>query len=236
MSKLVRVPLCIVALLLARCTAPVGFISPCAPGPNPNSNSCQASSPVTQGAISFAPNFDPSNPLTVKYDGQVITGNLSPPPAANGTSTFVLPAPPNPSYYTTPSHMLEADATCGFFCVYPAKTVTFTPPQIGISAAGNNFPNIPVSASLTAPSRAFVVTAPIINSPVSVTLTANPAIVQFMASPGGLGSSTLVVPVTGGEATFYVQGAGGAVVNTTFTITGTAAGCQVGMQSGTITP
>jgi hypothetical protein len=148
-----RVLLLILAFLCASCTAPVAFVSPCAPGPDPNNNSCQPSFPVTQTKMAFDSNFSPSNSLSVTFNGQDITSALSPPPAPNGTSTAGLPRPPNPSYYTTATQTLQANATCGFFCVYPTKTVTFTPPGIAISAAGQNFPNIPVSASLSAPSN-----------------------------------------------------------------------------------
>ncbi len=237
MIRMSQVPLLLLATLCTGCVAPIAFISPCAPGPDPNNNSCQASAPVTQTTMSFDTNFDPSNSLAVTYDNQAITGNFSPPPAPGGNSSAPLPPPPGPNYYTTGSHVLQASSTCGFFCVYPTKTVTFTPPSLAVSSASaTNFPNNPVSASLTVPARTFVVTNPIMNSTVQVTLTANPPVVLFMASPQGPGSSAITVPVTGGEASFYVRGVGGTPLNTAFTITGIAAGCQIGVQSGTITP
>jgi hypothetical protein len=229
-----RVLLLILAFLCASCTAPVAFVSPCAPGPDPNNNSCQPSSPVTQTKMAFDSNFSPSNSLSVTFNGQDITSALSPPPAPNGTSTAGLPRPPNPSYYTTATQTLQANATCGFFCVYPTKTVTFTPPGIAISAAGQNFPNIPVSASLSAPSKAFVVTPAIQNVSVAVTLTANLPAVRFMSSPQGPASTSLTVNVSG-EAIFYLKAVQGSP-GQQFTVSGVAPGLLRGSQSGAIAP
>jgi hypothetical protein len=177
------------------------------------------------------PSFNPSNSLSVTYNGQDITSALSPAPAPGGTSTVGLPPPPSPKYYTTATQTLQANATCGFFCVYPTKTVTFTPPGIAIGGQGPNFPNIPLSASLTTPSIAFVLTA--INVSAPVTLTANSSSVQFMSSPQGPASSSLTLTVNG-EGTFYLKGVRGSP-GQTFTVTAVSPGLLRGSQTGTIT-
>ncbi len=184
MVKYLRGFLCLLLLLSSGCVSPLAFTSPCPPGPDPNNNSCAATGPVTSGTMVFASNFDPSNSLTVTYDGQVITNILTPSPGPNGTSTFPLPPPPNVDIYASPTHTLQAAATCGFFCVYPTKTVTFTVLKLAVSAASaTNFPNQPITASLSSPSEAFVVTG--FGSPVAVTLQANTPYVQFLTSPKG---------------------------------------------------
>jgi hypothetical protein len=133
------------------------------------------------------------------------------------------------------SHTLQANATCGFFCVYNTKTVTFTVPQIVISAAGVNFPNIPVSASLTTPRADVRHLQHHCNATVPVTITANPPVVQFMNAPQCSATNSLNVTIVGGETGFYVQGVQGTPIGTSFTLTGIGAGCQIGMQTGMIT-
>jgi hypothetical protein len=225
----------VLALLCGGCVAPVAFTSPCAPGPDPNNNSCAASAPVTSATIAFASNFDPAvNDLTVAFDGQNVTNTLTPAPVANGTSTFPLPASA-PAYYTTASHTLTADAICGFFCVFPTKTVTFTVPRVQVSGQGENFPNVPVSASLTTPTINFAQST-LLGTPTGpVTLTASPPIVLFGATPNGAFGATLTVQVNG-QAQFYVKAGKGASPKQTFTVTGTAPGLQLGTQAGVITP
>ena len=202
MMRQVRRLLCLLLLLSSGCVSPLAFTSPCPPGPDPNNSSCTASGPVTSGTMIFASNFDPSNSLTVTYDGEVITNTLTPSPGPNGTSRFPLPTV-DIEYFGTPTHTLQAAATCGFFCVYPTKTVTFTVLKLAVSAASaNNFPNQPVTASLSSPSQAFVVTGT--GSPVAVTLQADTPYVQFLSSPNGTPQPSLTLNVVG-EATFWLR-------------------------------
>jgi hypothetical protein len=72
----------LVALSCYGCTAPLAFTSPCPAGPDPNNNNCAATAPVSGATISFASTFDPSNSLTVTFDGQTITNSLKPYPAS----------------------------------------------------------------------------------------------------------------------------------------------------------
>jgi len=234
MARLLLGPLCLLLLLLTGCVAPVAFTAPCAPGPNPNSNSCQAYGPVTQATMSFASNFDPSNSLTVTFDGQTVTNLLTPPPAPNGTSTLPLPQPPTPNYYTSATQTLTASATCGFFCVYPTKTVTFTPLALSIGSVETGVgPVGPLNVQLSAaPLLAFIVVSPQPSSATfSVTLTASPpGMVTFATSPSGPGNPSITLPVTG-EARVYLQALG---PTGSFTVSVTAPGAQAVQQPGTV--
>jgi hypothetical protein len=233
MVRYLRRLLCLLLLLSSGCVSPLAFTSPCPPGADPNNSSCTASGPVTSGTMVFASNFDPSNALTVTYDGQVITNLLTPPPAPNGTSTFPLP-PPQYFGYATPTNTLQAAATCGFFCVYPTKTVTFTVLKLAISAASaTNFPNQPVTASLSSPSQAFVVTG--VGSPVTVTLQANTPYVQFLSSPEGTPQPSLTLTVSG-EATFWLKAIPPILPPSIMTVSATAPGFLEGDQMCTVVP
>ncbi len=225
--------LCLLLLVSPGCVSPLAFTSPCPPGPDPNNSSCTASGPVTSGTMVFASNFDPSNSLTVTYDGQDLTNTLTPPPSPNGTSTFPLP-PPQYFGYATATNTLQAAATCGFFCVYPTKTVTFTVLKLAISAASaNNFPNQPVTASLSSPSQAFVVTGSA--SPVAVTLQADTPYVQFLSSPNGTPESSLTLNVNG-EATFWLKAIPPILPPSNVTVSATAPGFLEGDQMCMVIP
>ena len=69
-----------------------------------------------------------------------------------------------------------------------------------------------------------------------MTLTANPPIVNFKATPTDPGSTSFPLSIGTGqiEGSFYVQAIPGQTVGTPFTVTGTASGFQVGTQSGSI--
>jgi len=233
MARLLLGPLCLLLLLLTGCVAPVAFTAPCAPGPNPNSNSCQATAPVTQATMSFASNFDPSNSLTVTFNNQTVTNLLTPPPAPNGTSTLLLPQPPTPNYYTSATQTLTASATCGFFCVYPTKTVTFTPLVLSIGSVVTGVgPVGPLNVQLSTPLLAFVVVSPQPSSATfSATLTASPpGMVAFATSPSGPSSPSITLPVAG-EARVYLQAVG---PTGSFTVMVAAAGVQAVQQPGEV--
>lgn len=232
MARLLYGHLCLSLLLFTGCVAPVAFTAPCPPGPNPNSNSCQATAPVTQATMAFDSNFDPSNSLTVTFNGQSVTGLLTPPPAPNGTSTLPLPPPPNPSYYTSPAQTLTASATCGFFCVYQTKTVTFTPLALSIGSVVTGVgPVGPLNVHLSTPLLTFVTVSPFPSATVSATLTATPpGMVAFATSPSGPGSPSLALAVNG-EAAVYLQALGPAG---SFTISVVATGVQEFQRPGTV--
>jgi len=232
MVRLLLGPLCLLLLLLTGCVAPVAFTAPCAPGPNPNSNSCQATAPVTRATMAFASNFDPSNSLTVTFNGQTVTNLLTPPPAPNGTSTLPLPQPPSPNYYTSSTQTLTASATCGFFCVYPTKTVTFTPLAFSIGSVKTGVgPVGPLNVHLSAPLLAYVSVSQFPSPTISTTLTASPpGMVAFATSPSGPSSPNMTLAVSG-QAPVYLHALG---PTGSFTVSVTAAGVQAAQQPGTV--
>jgi hypothetical protein len=129
--------------------------------------------------------------------------------------------------------------TCGFFCVYPTITMTFTPPTLSIFAPSPN-QNAPVVGSIAVPTQAtFVILGvPAGAGGTTVTLTASPQIVNFKTTPNGPGSPSisLAFPQGQSEGRFYVQAVSSPapMIGTSFTVTGTAPGFQVGTQPGSI--
>jgi hypothetical protein len=220
------------------CVSPVTFTAPCQVIAANKSGSCMASGPATQATLIFGTNFDPSNSLNLTYDGQNVTANLTPAPAPGGSSSLSIPPSP-PSYYTGGgSHTMVVNDTCGFFCVYPSVTMTFTPGTISIFAPSPQA-NMPVVGSLATPTQATFISltnGPVPSGTVSVTLSASPQIVWFESSPGVTGQKSITVPISAGsnEAMFYVQGMPGETIGKPFTVTAIAAGYQLGMQAGSI--
>jgi hypothetical protein len=187
--------------------------------------------------VIFNTNFDPSSGLSVTYDGKDVTGLLQPSPAANGSSNIAIPQPPAGGYPSGSSHTMTINDTCGFFCVYPTITMTFTPPTLSIFAPSPS-QNAPVVGSIAIPTQATFVDLAVPAAPggTTVTLTANPPIVNFKATPTDPGSTSFPLTIGAGqiEGSFYVQAIPGQTVGTPFTVTGTASGFQVGTQSGSI--
>jgi hypothetical protein len=233
------VPLALAAALAgAGCVSPVTFTAPCSVIAANQSGSCMANGPATQATLIFNTNFDPSNSLTLTYDNTPITNSLLPPPAPGGSSNAPIPPSP-PRYYTGGgSHTLVVSDTCGFFCVYPSVTMTFTPAPLYVFAPSPQ-QNAPINGSLTMPAPAFVeLGAPLPSGTTQVALTASPSIALFGETQFGPFSSQLTIPVSAGanEAEFFVKGAAGQIPGTPFTVTATTAGYQSGTQSGSIGP
>lgn len=218
------------------CVTPVTFTQPCQVIAANKTNTCNAQAPATQATVIFASNFDPSSSLSVTYDGKDVTSLLQPPPAANGTSNIAIPQPPG-AYPAGASHTMTIDDTCGFFCVYPTITMTFTPPTLSIFAPSPG-QNAPVVGTIAVPTQATFVdlAVPAGSGGTTVTLTANPPIVNFKATPTDPGSTSFPLTIGTGqfEGQFYVQAKPGQTVGTQFTVTGTAPGFQVGTQPGSI--
>jgi hypothetical protein len=226
------------ALVCAGCVSPVTFTAPCSVIAANQSLNCNAQGPATQATLIFNSNFNPSNSLTLTYDGQTITNLLQPPPTPNGTSNAPIPPSP-PNFYTNgAAHTLVVDDTCGFFCVYPSVSLTFTPATVSVFAPSLQ-ENAPITGTLSAPSLAFVALgAPLPSGATPVTLTANPPIVQFGATQSGPFSNQLTLPVSAAanEAKFFVQGIKGQQPGTSFTVSAAVPGYQIGTQAGSIQP
>lgn len=241
MNRLLPACAVIQLLLCAGCVSPVSFIPPPGtPGGTASSPLDYANGPVTQGAVTFASNFYPGNSLTISYasnggPAQDITGLVTPPPAPNGTSTFPLPPPPNPNYYSkigldifSNRETLTIASTCGFFCVYPTKTLTFVAPALAV----NGLPALVSHGTLDYGIAILNGTSSGVSVPVVVTVTAAPAgVVAFATSPNGFGTPNLTVTAPDGFASFYLQSLGPAG---NFTITATAPGVESNTFPGTV--
>jgi len=233
-------PLALIAALLgAGCVSPVTITAPCSVIAANQSLTCNAGGPATQATLIYNTNFDPANSLTLTYDSVAITNALLPPPAPSGTSNAPIPPPPQKNYYTNgASHTLAVNDTCGFFCVYPTVSVTFTPAPLYVFAPSPQ-QNAPINGSLGMPSPAFVeLGAPLPSGTTQVTLSASPPIVTFGETQFGPFSNQITVPISASanEAEFFVQGIKGQTVGTAFTVTATVPGYQIGTQPGSITP
>jgi len=226
------IPLCV----CGGCVSPATFTQPCQVIAKDKTGSCTASAPATQATVVFNSNFDPSGSLHVTYDGTDVTGMLQPPPSPGGSSNVAIPQPPG-GYPAGASHTMTINDTCGFFCVYPTITMTFTPPTLNIFAPSPG-QNAPVVGSIAVPTQATFVdlSVPAGAGGTTVTLTASPAIVNFKTTPTDPGGPSLPVVIGPGgfEGSFYVQAIPGQTVGTPFTVTGTASGFQVGTRSGSI--
>jgi hypothetical protein len=233
-------PLALIAALAgAGCVSPVTFSAPCSVIAANQSVSCMANAPATQATLTFNTNFDPASSLTLTYDNVTITNSLQPPPAPGGTSNAPIPPPPQQNYYANgASHTLAVNDTCGFFCVYPTVSVTFTPAPLYVFAPSPQ-QNAPINGSLSMPSPAFVeLGAPLPSGTTQATLSASPPIVMFSETQFGPFRSQITIPISANanETEFFVQGVKGQTVGTPFTVAATVPGYQVGTQPGSIAP
>jgi hypothetical protein len=191
-----------VVAMLGGCVAPYEFTSPCAPDSNSTPPGCY-NGPGTQASIHFDSNFDPSNPPTVQLNGVDISKTLWPPPAPNGTSVIPLPPPDqsvlppdNPYTYWNSQNQLTADSPCGFFCVYPTKSMWFNVPILVLWPSAPS--DIGSVGSLLPGQWAEVIvgTQSVLATPIQVTITTSdtpPDRIGLSATSNGPLSQSIVV-------------------------------------------
>jgi hypothetical protein len=235
-------------LLLVGCTAPLEFTAPCAGTPQSNDVSCDMAVPVSQATIHFDSTFNPSSDaLTVQVDGLDATTQLTPAPAPNGTSTLPIPLPSESNgsgAFDTAPIKITVDATCGFFCVYPTKSMTFTPVELSFPPWMAGVSGVVGNVKLQSWTQAAVGTVAQIDTPIQVTV--------YVSTTGGENQDVRLATTLNGPTSTSImltvgKGNGGQQSSTpfyivagqttgTFAVIATATGVAYAGTQGTIVP